>query len=162
MARVLSLYHKLDANITDEEAALTWKDSSSWPCGNVVFVGTPSSRFAQEVLKGKEADVRIANSIPYIGTRKFNKSGQGGGYYSTHAAIQYLKKTHMHDIALLFTHPHPVEQEALMMFMLYNDQAGLERALRLFPFRTGVPAPDWLVAGERMDKFAAGGIEGAG
>lgn len=49
-----------------------------------------------------------------------------------------------------------------MVFLLYNSVSSLERALRLFPYRTGVAVPDWLVAGEKMDSIGAGGIEAAG
>ncbi|KAH9925275.1 uncharacterized protein B0H18DRAFT_1170833 [Fomitopsis serialis] len=37
-----------------------------------------------------------------------------------------------------------------------------ERSLRLFPIRTGVPIPDWVVITEHADNMGAGGIEGAG
>ncbi|KAI6043011.1 hypothetical protein EDC04DRAFT_2654078 [Pisolithus marmoratus] len=39
---------------------------------------------------------------------------------------------------------------------------GLERALRLFPIRTGVFSPDWIVVGERADEVGAAGVEGTG
>ncbi|KAL1747011.1 hypothetical protein HDZ31DRAFT_32988 [Schizophyllum fasciatum] len=42
------------------------------------------------------------------------------------------------------------------------DVAGLERLGRLFPIRTGVKVPDWLVAGPDMDARSSGGILGAG
>lgn len=49
-----------------------------------------------------------------------------------------------------------------MLFILYNDDSALERAVRLFPFRTGVAVPDWIVVGPMMDELGAAGIEGAG
>jgi len=49
-----------------------------------------------------------------------------------------------------------------MMFIIYNDEAGLERSLRLFPFRTGVAVPDWVVLGEGMELLGAAGLEAAG
>lgn len=49
-----------------------------------------------------------------------------------------------------------------MLFFLYNDISGLERAARLFPFRTGVAAPDWVVLDERADSFGAAGVVAAG
>lgn len=52
--------------------------------------------------------------------------------------------------------------ESFLLFILYNSESALERAIRLFPFRTGVPGPDWIVTGQKMDDFAAGGIEAAG
>ncbi|KAF8964119.1 hypothetical protein BDZ97DRAFT_1758215 [Flammula alnicola] len=104
--------------------------------------GTPSSPFAKKVLDRNRTPVRVINSTIQVEARKFNKAGQ----------------------AILFSHPHPtrVDSESFMLFILYNDGSGLERALRLFPFRTGVAIPDWLVVGNKMDNFGAGGIEAAG
>ena len=66
-------------------------------------------------------------------------------------------------LAVIFSHPHPTGTGgSLAVFILYNDISGLERTLRLFPFRTGVAVPDWLVVSEKMDNFGAGGIEAAG
>ena len=39
---------------------------------------------------------------------------------------------------------------------------GLERAIRLFPIRTGVLSPDWLVVDGRADTIGAAGVQGAG
>ncbi|KDR81373.1 hypothetical protein GALMADRAFT_263657 [Galerina marginata CBS 339.88] len=143
LAHVLNLYHKLDGEIISEETALTRNKLATWPTGNVIFLGTPSSPFAQEVLHSKKGGIRIINQAPHIGERRFDKPGQ----------------------ALLFLHPHPtmgLTNPSFMMFLLYNDKAGLERAARLFPFRTGVAVPDWLVVGDKMDMFGAGGLEAAG
>jgi hypothetical protein len=48
------------------------------------------------------------------------------------------------------------------LFLQSSDPGGLERVLRLFPIRTGVLVPDWLVVDERVDRIGAGGAEGAG
>ncbi|PPQ78159.1 hypothetical protein CVT25_015492 [Psilocybe cyanescens] len=142
LAHVLNVYHALDAEIITEDIALTWNRIGSWPVGNVVFIGTASSTFAKEMLEPAtvRTGVRIRDSTVYIGTRKFDKMGQG----------------------VLFLHPHPTDEQSLMMFMLYSDKSALEKAIRLFPFRTGVVVPDWLVVGEKMDNFGAGGLEAAG
>ncbi len=65
-------------------------------------------------------------------------------------------------LAMVFTYPHPSLDDSIMLFLLYNDASGLERALRLFPFRTGVAAPDWVVLDERADSFGAAGVVAAG
>uniref|UniRef100_A0A8H8CMV3 Peptidase S9 prolyl oligopeptidase catalytic domain-containing protein n=1 Tax=Psilocybe cubensis TaxID=181762 RepID=A0A8H8CMV3_PSICU len=149
LAHVLNVYHALDAEIVTEETALLWNRSGKWPIGNVVFIGHPSSTFAQEVLKPEAAktDARIVDSHLYFGNKKFAKAGQGA----------------------LFLHPHPIavadghgDRQSLMLFMLYTDKSALEKLVRLFPFRTGVGVPDWLVVGEKMDSFGAGGVEAAG
>jgi len=49
-----------------------------------------------------------------------------------------------------------------MLFILANDQLGLERAARLFPIRTGLALVDWMVIGNQADKRGAAGIEKAG
>ena len=49
-----------------------------------------------------------------------------------------------------------------MLFIIANDQLGLERAVRLFPIRTGLALADWLVIGNRADNQGASGIEKAG
>jgi hypothetical protein len=63
---------------------------------------------------------------------------------------------------MISTHPHPYRKDGLVLFMLYYETSGLERIARLFPFRTGVAAPDWAVLGERSDQFGAAGIDAAG
>ena len=49
-----------------------------------------------------------------------------------------------------------------MLFIIANDQSGLERAVRLFPMRTGLALADWMVIGKLADKLGAAGIEKAG
>ncbi|KAF9557681.1 hypothetical protein CPC08DRAFT_774315 [Agrocybe pediades] len=149
MAHVLNQYHRLEANIVGEEAALNWQHSDSWPSGNFIFVGPPSSKFAQRTLVGSDADsdIRIVNSVPYIKERRFERPDQGMQFGA---------------VSLLFTYPHPAEQKAIALFIIYNSRDALERALRLFPYRTGIAVPDWVVVGERMDRFGVGGIEAAG
>ena len=46
--------------------------------------------------------------------------------------------------------------------MFSESEAGLERALRLFPLRTGLAVPDWIVVGEGADSMGMGGVEAAG
>ena len=49
-----------------------------------------------------------------------------------------------------------------MLFMVAHDQPGLERAVRLFPIRTGLALADWMVIGKHADKRGAAGMEKAG
>jgi len=62
---------------------------------------------------------------------------------------------------IIFLHQHPTYPRANMLFML-GDQSGIERVSRLFPIRTGVTIPDWLVLSANADKVGAGAIIGAG
>jgi hypothetical protein len=49
-----------------------------------------------------------------------------------------------------------------MLFIISSDTFALERAARLFPMRTGVTAPSWLVVKGEADHIGAAGIIGAG
>lgn len=57
--------------------------------------------------------------------------------------------------------PHPVNSYANMLWMK-GDIPILEIARRLFPIRTGVPVPDWMVIDSSMDKIGAAGVSAAG
>jgi hypothetical protein len=63
---------------------------------------------------------------------------------------------------IMFTHPHESSPSSRMLFIIANDQSGLERAVRLFPTRTGLALADWMVIGKQADKRGAAGIEKAG
>jgi hypothetical protein len=49
-----------------------------------------------------------------------------------------------------------------MLFMISSDMPGLERLARLFPIRTGVAVPSWVVLTNASDYIGAAGIHGAG
>jgi hypothetical protein len=59
-------------------------------------------------------------------------------------------------------HPHPTVDTARMLFVIGTDTFGLERAIRLFPFRTGISVPDWIIVGDAADAIGAAGIVGTG
>jgi hypothetical protein len=46
--------------------------------------------------------------------------------------------------------------------MTGTDEAGLERILRILPFRAGVPVPEWIITSGETDTKGAGGLLGAG
>lgn len=62
----------------------------------------------------------------------------------------------------MFTHPHPNCRESLILFIIGNSVAALERIFRLFPIRTGIAVPDWVIAGPDTDRLGAAGLIGAG
>lgn len=65
----------------------------------------------------------------------------------------------------MFMHPHPMadmRQGLYILFILSGSISALERATRLFPIRTGVAVPSWVVTTNLADKFGAAGIRGAG
>jgi hypothetical protein len=49
-----------------------------------------------------------------------------------------------------------------MLFLMANGVSGLEKAARLFPIRTSITVPDWLIIGDGADHVGIGGIIGAG
>lgn len=92
-----------------------------------------------------------------------------GGGLSGHRQVSHLfvpladvLTTALGRLAILFLQPHPTNAAATSLFLQYTDLDGLERAVRLFPIRTGVLSPDWIVVNGRADKFGAAGVEGAG
>jgi len=52
--------------------------------------------------------------------------------------------------------PHPASPRHLAMIIAGTDNLGLENALRVFPIRTGVPLPDWLVLAPNDADHSAG------
>jgi hypothetical protein len=48
------------------------------------------------------------------------------------------------------------------VFVSGTDYSGLERATRLFPIRTGVLLPDWMVIESSADRVGAAGVLAAG
>ena len=59
-------------------------------------------------------------------------------------------------------HPHLTNPEARSIVLSGTDWEGTERAIRLFPYRTGVSIPDFAIIGQGADKGGAGGVLAAG
>lgn len=49
-----------------------------------------------------------------------------------------------------------------MMLVVGESAEALECAARLFPIRTGITVPSWVILGRGMDEVGAAGISGAG
>jgi hypothetical protein len=62
----------------------------------------------------------------------------------------------------MFTHPHLTCCNSLVLFMIGSSTSALERLYRLFPIRTGIPVPDWVLLGHDADSVGAAGLLGAG
>lgn len=160
IAHDLHLYHKLDSEIVTESVALHRSQHGSWTAGNIVFIGTASSPFAKLVLQEGKSSFQIVDSQIDFNHRRFNKPGEGLDFKAL--ATFFSRLAYYNFTAVLFTHPHPAGGQGSMLFIIHNDKDGLERASRLFPIRTGVAVPDWMIVGNKMDNFGAGGIKGAG
>lgn len=57
---------------------------------------------------------------------------------------------------------HPLERGRLALIVCGTDEEGLERAARLFPYRTGVGQPDWIIVGPKMGVDGMQGAEAMG
>lgn len=76
------------------------------------------------------------------------------------SAIRYREQTPL--AGIMFTHPHGNSLSSTMLFIIAHEQSGLERAMRLFPTRTGLALADWIVIGKQADEIGASGIQKAG
>ena len=65
-------------------------------------------------------------------------------------------------IGAIFLHKHPTHSDAVTLFLRADDEIGMENALRLFPIRTGVFGPDWMVISPETATLGVAGVTGAG
>ena len=57
---------------------------------------------------------------------------------------------------------HPLARSRLGLVICGTDGDGLDRAARLFPYRTGVGQPDWIMVGSKMGIQGMQGVEAMG
>ncbi|KAI0646781.1 hypothetical protein C8Q79DRAFT_907130 [Trametes meyenii] len=138
LAHNLNVYYRLDADIINDEEALDTFGEASFGLGNVIVVGL--GKFARSVLLQGKTAFRAQEHTLELRGRLLNEPS----------------------IAALFLHPHPSRTTSSVLFIYGVDVAGLERGLRLFPIRTGITVPDWVVVGSQADEQGSGGVEGAG
>jgi len=77
IAHDLHLHHKLDSEIITESVALHRSQHGSWPAGNVVFIGTASSQFANLILQERKTSFQIVGSHIDFNHKRLNKPGEG-------------------------------------------------------------------------------------
>ncbi|PFH45661.1 hypothetical protein AMATHDRAFT_200381 [Amanita thiersii Skay4041] len=147
LAHDLFLYHKLDTDILDEDEAFHRIERGNFPAGNAVIIGEPSTALVQHVLALQRTPFSI-------------QKDKGGETQLTLNGMPVDSLTS----AALFLHPHilPSNNNGTILFLLANTPKGFERALRLFPIRTGIGVPDWLIVGDESDSMGAAGIRAAG
>ncbi|KAF7359398.1 Transmembrane protein [Mycena sanguinolenta] len=136
----LNAYHKLDAEIILGPESFQERLVASGAVGNILLIGNTRSRSLASILENPQTPFRIENNVLVFKDEILDEPGQG----------------------ILFLHPHPRDPNGQMLFLLSTDASGLERAGRLFPIRTGVTVPDWLITSSRADQTGAGGVLGAG
>src|ERR1700737_1287568 len=57
---------------------------------------------------------------------------------------------------------HPLPRSRLLLSICGTDQKGMEKAVRLFPYRTGSGQPDWIVVGPQMGVQGVQGVKAMG
>lgn len=139
LAHDLDVYHKLDAEIIDAHEAQDRLDKGTLGQGNLVIIGGAANVFTHRLLRQNATPFSFSDEQLHLRGRLITP------------------KT-----ASLFLHPHPVSGSSLALLIYADDEHGLERLLRLFPMRTGISVPDWVVIGPDADYVGAGAVEGAG
>ncbi|KAH7927722.1 hypothetical protein BV22DRAFT_255973 [Leucogyrophana mollusca] len=135
IAHDLQKFHKLDSRIDTGNTDLLSHES-----GNLVVIGGAQTVFVQAQLERLGSPFRYRDGLWTLEGRELDRSSTG----------------------LMFLQQNLASERATTLFVMSNDQAGLERVARLFPIRTGVAVPDWVVVGAHADRVGAAGIEGAG
>ncbi|KAL4065302.1 hypothetical protein J3A83DRAFT_4436701 [Scleroderma citrinum] len=133
----LRLFHALDARIVAAHELTSLADVGD---GNLVTIGCAREPLVQSWLEQVGSTWKFDNDAWYFGGRRFIRPSS----------------------AILFLQPHPTNRKAISLFLQYTDLDGLESAVQLFPIRTGVLSPDWIVVNGRAGKIGAAGVEGAG
>ncbi|OAX43816.1 hypothetical protein K503DRAFT_730813 [Rhizopogon vinicolor AM-OR11-026] len=135
IAHSLRMFHLLDARISS--ASETENDLACG--GNTIVIGCADSLLVKDLLERSQSDWSYEGGSWVLNDKKFDRPSSG--------LLFLLKKASTSNMVLL---------------LQSTDSEGLERVLRLFPIRTGVLVPDWLVVDGRADRIGAAGIEGTG
>lgn len=152
----LNLFHKLDAEIIFEQEASFSEDFSSATGGHIVYIGNLTSPYIRKILEKGETPFKFEDSQLYLNGTPVITFGKGMFISYEHASWCQRLST-----ALLFAHPLP-RPAGFMLFIICSDLLAYERARRLFPIRTGVTVPSWIIIGEQTDSIGAAGVEAAG
>ncbi|KAJ6488662.1 hypothetical protein C8R47DRAFT_490907 [Mycena vitilis] len=139
-AHDLNAYHRLDAEVIPSYERFQERLSDKTVTGNILIIGTTASPSLANMLESPKTPFHSKNSLLTLKDTILDEPGLG----------------------VLFLHPHPHDVDSKMLFLLSTDASGLERAGRLFPIRTGVTVPDWLITSGSADHTGAGGVLGAG
>ncbi|PWN23594.1 hypothetical protein BCV69DRAFT_279525 [Microstroma glucosiphilum] len=136
-------------------------ESRTW-----VFLGGPKENKAVASRSTSEGNQEVAStSAPTEGSLE---TESGGIDFIQHLSQEQWKIGERlfaePGMALLYSLPHPNPPNRSLVLTGSSCPAGIERAGRLLPVRTGTALPEWIVLGPRADRFAAGarGVEAAG
>jgi hypothetical protein len=147
IAHNLYTYLKLDCTILrDYELSANSLEEQS-----VVVIGGYDNKYGV-AIRTSPLEVSLDGAISISGVR-YNEPGTAA--LSLHK-VSTRRQVHLYAFGLLLTR---IQRH---LFMDALDEGGYERALRMFPLRTGVPGPEWLVVGEECDWKGFGGVLAAG
>lgn len=138
----LLTYHKLDAEIINDDEAMRRYQTGNFGTGNIVIMDGPNkTSFGRWLLDQNMTDIR--------------RAGTGG---------LTLNNTPLNGPSMgqAFLHPHPGNSNANILFLSAEDEAGMESIVNLFPIRTGVAVPDWVIVSKTTGVVGAAGVKGAG
>ena len=152
LAHDLDTFHKLDVEIlTDSEASGLLESGSLGPSNIVVLDGPKETSFGRRFFEGSR--------YPLFPSRVYRNGVKSDGACQIHGApSQGLIST----IGAIFLYRHPTHPDAATLFLRAEDESGMENVLRLFPIRTGVFGPDWMVISSETATLGAAGVTGAG
>ncbi|KAL1923835.1 uncharacterized protein VTP21DRAFT_8815 [Calcarisporiella thermophila] len=102
--------------------------------GNIIYVGVAERRGEQAF----EPPLSMTEGVLHVGEREYSGPGLGALYLE------------------------PLGSERLALRIVGTDVAGVQRAARMFPRRTSMMLPEFVVVGKEMDWKGAGGILATG
>ncbi|KAF9452861.1 hypothetical protein P691DRAFT_721023 [Macrolepiota fuliginosa MF-IS2] len=140
LAYDLHLYHRLDTEMVYDDELIT-PTGFDWPKYNFAVIGSLKDPLIRSILGENKTPLSLRDGLLMLnGRRVRTHSGTG----------------------MILLHPHPISTEALVMLIIGESAEALERAARLFPIRTGIAVPSWVILEPTMDILGAAGISGAG
>lgn len=156
IAHNLLSYLRIASIIVHDREASHELGTGVYGCSNYVIMGGHRNEFGQAFLASSPAPITFTKDGWTLQGRSFDSAGLGESKYL--ARERGINET----LGMAFLYRHPTCETGLSLFMDATDDAGLERVLRLFPFRTGVMMPEWVITGPEADMLGAGGFLGAG
>jgi len=119
-------------------------------------------------------DVSLDGNVISLGMEDENTylQGIGGSHLQRPFPIQANKQAiHINDTTINRIYHgegigaiylHPLSRSRALLIICGTDEVGLEKAVKLFPYRTGVGQPDWIVVGSKMGVQGMEGVEAMG
>lgn len=151
IAHNVDVYLKLDSEIVlDFEALDVLEENQNDDAfqGNMIILGGHENAFLRCLLDSR--------AVRHDSEFSLNEDGKW------HLREQVLDDLGNESLGLIFTHPHPLNDNGMAVVIAGTDTEGFELALRLFPIRTGIAVPDWVIIGKDAEKRGMGGVVGAG